>query len=217
MTVRSTPATASGADPLANGKLNAPAAERNVAAITDLLRRVAPPTGEALELASGTGQHVTAFAAALPGLIWQPTEPDALRLASIAAYRAEAGLANLRAPEALDATVPGWGKDRSVDLVVLVNLLHLISEAEAKTLITEAAKALRQNGVLVIYGPFMRAGELTSDGDRAFHQSLVSHDQDTGYKDDFDTLDQMVEAGLSITLVGEMPANNLALVGTREF
>lgn len=217
MTVRSTPGTASGADPVAGAKLSAPAAERNVAAITDLLRRVAPPTGTALELASGTGQHVTAFAAAMPGVTWQPTEPDALRLASIDAYRVESGLANLLAPQTLDATVPGWGQDRSVDLVVLVNLLHLISEPEAQTLITEAARALRANGVLVIYGPFMRAGELTSDGDRTFHQSLIAHDPDIGYKDDFDTLDQMVEAGLSITLVGEMPANNLALVATREF
>lgn len=217
MTVRTTPDTASIVEPSTDGKLFTPSSERNMAAITDLLREVAPETGDALELASGTGQHVAAFAAALPGLNWQPTEPDAARRASIEAYRAEAGLPNLHAPEHLDATASGWGEARKADLVVLINLLHLISESEANTLIHEAAKALRPNGVLVIYGPFMRAGELTSEGDRAFHASLIAHDPETGYKDDFDTLDQMQAAGLSITLIGEMPANNLALVAKREF
>lgn len=217
MTVRTPPGTASVAESTAGGKLFAPASERNVTAITDLLREVAPETGEALELASGTGQHIAAFAAALPGLQWQPTEPDPVRRGSIEAYRVEAGLANLHSPEDLDATVPGWGAARKADLIVLVNLLHLISDSEAETLIREAAEALRPNGVLVVYGPFMRAGELTSEGDRTFHASLVAHDPETGYKDDFDTLDLMQSAGLSVALVVEMPANNLALVAKREF
>ena len=217
MTVRTPPGTASVAEPAADGKLFAPASERTAAAITDLLREVAPETGEALELASGTGQHIVAFAAALPGLNWQPTEPDPVRRASIDAYRAEAGLENLHSAQDLDATVPGWGATRQADLIVLVNLLHLISDSEAETLIREAAKALRPNGVLVVYGPFMRAGELTSEGDRAFHASLIAHDPETGYKDDFDTLDLMQSASLSAALVMEMPANNLALVAKREF
>ncbi|MEY8841743.1 methyltransferase, partial [Cribrihabitans sp. XS_ASV171] len=38
-------------------RLTAPAASRNAGALGDLLAEVAPATGRALELASGTGQH----------------------------------------------------------------------------------------------------------------------------------------------------------------
>lgn len=209
---RDLPATASVAQEGEGDKLVAPAAERNQGPITDLLRHVAPATGAALELASGTGQHVVAFAAALPGLTWQPSEVDARRRASIAAYVAEAGLPNLRPPVEIDVTTPGWGKAHSADLIVLINLLHLITVAETRALLGEVAQALRSGGRFVVYGPFKRADELTSDGDRAFHASLIAADPLIGYKDDFDTMDWIQETGLEIAEVIEMPANNLAIV-----
>ena len=78
MPVRSVPGTASVAA-AQDGKLFAPSAERNVDPLCDLLADIAPETGSALEIASGTGQHVVAYARRLPGLIWQPTEVDAAR------------------------------------------------------------------------------------------------------------------------------------------
>ena len=197
-------------------RLVAPSAARNLGPIRDLLLQVAPRRGRALELASGTGQHVVAFAAALPGLHWQPTELAPDRRASIAAYVAEAGLANVAPPVALDAAAPGWGARQSGQaLVFLSNLLHLIAMPRVEILIAEAAQALALGGRLVIYGPFMRAGVLTSDGDRAFHASLVTQDPGIGYKDDFDVMDLMQDAGLEMVEVVEMPANNLALVAEK--
>jgi len=67
----------------------------------------------------------------------------------------------------------------------------------------------------VIYGPFMRGGELTSPGDVGFHQSLTAQDSAIGYKDDFDVMDLMQEAGLEMVDVVEMPANNLGLVAEK--
>jgi len=199
-----------------DARMFAPAAARNLEPIAALLAEVAPTSGKALEIASGTGQHATAFAERLPDLHWQPTEIDEARRASIDARAAEAGLGNLAPAIPLDATTPGWGaKHSGQGLIFLANLLHLISEAEAKTLITEAASALAPGGVFVIYGPFMRAGELTSDGDRTFHARLVEQDPDVGYKDDFDTMDLLQSAGLEMVQVVEMPANNLALVARR--
>ena len=215
MPVRSVPGMASVAA-AQDGKLFAPSAARNSGAICDLLADVAPPRGRALELASGTGQHVTAYAARLPGLMWQPSEVEETRRASIRSHAEEAGLANVAPPVDLDATAPGWGTDHSgQDLIVLVNLLHLISEGEARTLIREAATALAPGGRFLVYGPFMRAGELISEGDRAFHASLTAHDPETGYKDDFDVIDWLHAAGLDLLQAVEMPANNLALVSRK--
>ncbi len=215
MPVRSVPGAASVSEPK-GGKLFAPSAARNSGAICDLLADVAPTLGRALELASGTGQHAVAFAARLPGLTWQPTEADPARRTSIRAYADETNLTNVLPPVELDATAPGWGADHAgQDLIVLVNLLHLISEGEARTLIQEAAAALAPGGRFVIYGPFMRGGELISEGDHAFNAAITTHDPETGYKDDAEVIRWLQAAGLDLVQAMEMPANNLALVTER--
>lgn len=215
MVVRSVPGAASVATPQ-GGKLFAPASARNAEAIGALLTAMAPTEGRALELASGTGQHVIAHAARLPGLTWQPTEVDATRRASIQAYVQEAGLDNVLPPISLDATNPGWGTQHNgQDLIVLVNLLHLISVSEAKCLISEAANALSHGGRFVIYGPFRRDGALTSEGDKSFDAALRAHDPETGYKDDAAVISWLQGAGLELLQVAEMPANNLALVAEK--
>ena len=213
MPVRSVPGSASVANP-DGGKLFAPSAARNLDVLCDLLEQQAPAQGgNALELASGTGQHVTAYAARMPHYRWQPSEADPGRLLSIDAYIAEAKLDNLHPARLLDATAAGWGAQQEPqDLIILSNLLHLISTTEAQCLMTEAALALAEGGRLVIYGPFSRGGALTSPGDMQFHASLQAHDPETGYKDDFDLLDWGEAAGLSPREIIEMPANNLALV-----
>lgn len=210
------PDSASFATPDEAGRLFAPSAARNIEAICTLLSDLAPAGGDALEIASGTGQHIVALAKAMPGLTWQPTEIDPARRASIEAYLAQSSCSNTIAPKALDATAPGWSAEHGGKaLIFLSNLLHLVSTAEAETLVGEAARALAPGGLLVIYGPFMRDDTLTSDGDQAFHDSLVSQDPEIGYKSDFDVLDWGVEAGLDVAHVVEMPANNLALVWQR--
>ena len=84
----------------------APAVARNRDPILAVLRRVLPARGTLLEVASGSGEHAVYFAAALPRLTWQPTDRDADALASIAAHRGLARLANLLPALALDVTAP---------------------------------------------------------------------------------------------------------------
>ena len=199
-----------------SAKMNAPAAERNASVIVDLVASVAPQSGRALELASGTGQHVVHLARQLPNLTWQPSEVDPTRLASINAYVEESDSGNILPPVPLDATAPGWATQHSsFDVILLVNLLHLISVDEAKTLISEAGSAVSQTGILLLYGPFKRDGKLTSEGDQRFHDSLVSEDPEVGYKDNREIMDWLREAGFAKVEVVEMPANNLAFCAYR--
>ena len=65
---------------------HAPATQRNRDPILAVLRDALPASGLVLELASGSGEHVVHFAQALPGLDWQPSDPDAEARASIAAW-----------------------------------------------------------------------------------------------------------------------------------
>lgn len=203
---------ASIAHPREGDRLFAPSAARNADAITTLLTTLAPPTGIALEIASGTGQHIVQFAKQMPNITWYPTEVGQSRLASIASYQTEANLPNIAAPQLLDATTPGWSeKHAPKDLIFLANLLHLISTPSAKTLIAEAAKTLAPNGQFVIYGPFMRNGQLTSPGDAQFHKSLTDQDPDIGYKDTADIIATAQTVGLAHVQTNDLPANNLAL------
>lgn len=213
---RKLPTSASVATALTGAKLHAPAAARNTDALCDMLRTHAPHRGSALEIASGTGQHVVAFATTLPELYWHPTEIDQARRDSIDAYVAEAILPNVAPASALDATAPGWGKDHGPhNLIVLINLLHLISAPKVTTLITEAATALAPSGALILYGPFKRSGQLTSDGDLRFDTDLRSADPSLGYKDDLDIIRLLGDVGLNDPVILAMPANNLAFIARK--
>lgn len=188
-----------------------------MSAILALLEAVAPAHGRALEIASGTGQHVTAFAAALPALRWYPTEIAPDRLASIDAYATAAGLPNLCPATILNAACAGWGANHTpYDLIYLGNLLHLIPQDAAQTVLQEAAQALTPTGRLVIYGPFMRGGVLTSEGDRRFHGELCAADPEIGYKNDDWVRQVLVSSRLTLTEVREMPANNLSFIAQPE-
>ena len=207
------PATASVTNLGSDGRLNAPSAVRNAEPIIELVSKVAIKSGNALEIASGTGQHVVRLAAALPFLNWQPSDVDATRIKSIRCWSDDQHLKNLKSPCLLDATKEGWATvHNGQDLILLVNLLHLISIEETKVLVEEVSKALAPKGRAIIYGPFMRSGELISKSDMEFHQSLINRDPDLGYKNDVDMLNIFGESGLTHLSTNKMPANNLAFI-----
>lgn len=214
MSKRQLPPNASVATEGSDGRLIAPAAARNTRALLDLLLTWAPASGRALEIASGTGQHTAAFAEAHSEVSWQPTEIDPARRASIDAYSET--LPNVSAAIDLNATAAGWhNRFPELDLIVLINLVHLISWSETRILVSEVSKALAPTGRFVLYGPFKRSGCLTSDGDKRFHDALVQQDAEIGYKDDQDVTDLMTTCGLNLISSVEMPANNLAFVAEK--
>ena len=207
------PDMASVANSQGDARLYAPSAERNSVPIIETIQRIAPKSGQALEIASGTGQHIVKLASSLPNLSWLPSEVDEERLKSISAWIAAENLLNIKPPLYLDATETGWAQNLpQFNFILLVNLLHLISWNETETLINELPKILKKNGTVLVYGPFMRSGKLTSAGDQNFHNSLIQTDPDIGYKDDLDMLELFANSGLLHLETVEMPANNLAFV-----
>ena len=210
------PPSASVAEATEGARLFAPSAARNATAITQAVLEHGPRVGRALEIASGTGQHMVALAGALPAIDWQPSEIDAARRASIDAYAQAAKANNIRPAIPLDAAAPGWGQaQRGYDLILTVNLLHLISVREASTLIAEAADALQPGGILALYGPFLRDGVATSDGDAVFDASLRASDPEIGYKDAAQITAWLTGACFAEPRIDAMPANNLFFFAPR--
>lgn len=193
-----------------NSILHAPAAERNREPIRNVLQSALPARGRVLEIASGTGQHVVYFAEAFPALHWIPSDPDPAQRASIAARTAAAGLDNVAQP--LDLDVLGNWPDTTVDAVITANLLHVSARETMSALCRGAAAVLVPGGLLHVYGPFKRAGEHTSDGNRQFDLSLQRRDSAWGIRDVEELLAEADAAGLNHADIVDMPANNLSVV-----
>src|SRR4051794_12139568 len=194
--------------------LVAPAAERNREPIRAVLARVLPASGLVLEIASGTGQHAVHMAGALPRLVWQPIDPDPQMRASIRAWTARFGLANVRAPLDLDVRAPCWPL-AAADAVVCINLIHIAPWSATAALAAGAARLLPPAGVLVLYGPFRREGRHTAPSNAAFDRSLRAADPDWGVRDLESAADVASAAGLALEEVVAMPANNLSVVFRR--
>src|ERR1700744_5240690 len=96
------------AEVLADGRIVSPSAERNKGPIAEILMRALPAQGEALEVSSGTGQHVAHFAAVMPHIRWRPTERDAGALKSIASWLGQPLPRNVEAPRHLDVHDASW-------------------------------------------------------------------------------------------------------------
>lgn len=199
---------------LGDMRLSAPSAARNAGPLVTALGPQLPARGEVLELASGTGEHVVAFARAFPGLSFQPSEIDEARLASIEAWRRWAGLENIRPALRLDAAAADAAGPR--DAVITVNLMHLITRDEARRVIGAVARTLVPGGRWLLYGPFRTEGRFRSEGDARFHRALVAEDPAIGYKDAEWVSEEALAAGLTVLPPTEMPANNLLLAFGRD-
>jgi hypothetical protein len=192
----------------------APAAKRNRAPILAVLARILPPAGTVLEIASGTGEHVVHFAAALPALRWQPSDPDESARASIAAWRRTAGLGNIAEPAALDAAAPHWPLDEAA-AVLAINMIHIAPWAAACGLVAGAARLLPPGAPLYLYGPFRRDGVVFADSNRAFDESLRARDPAWGVRRLEAVAEIAAEAGFMLSEIVEMPAQNLSVIFRR--
>jgi SAM-dependent methyltransferase len=192
----------------------APAVARNKAAITEALARHLPASGLVLEIASGSGEHALHFAAHFPALSFQPTDPDAAALASIAAWRAEAQLANLLPPLMLDVMADAWPVPKA-DAVLCINMIHIAPWEATAALMRGAARVLPRDGILFLYGPFKQGGQHTAPSNAEFDESLRAQDAQWGVRD-IEAVAEIASAAGFAAPVGEaMPANNLSVIFRR--
>lgn len=197
--------------PIDDQRRSAPATLRNRDPILDVLVQWLPGSGMAVELASGSGEHVVHFARALPALRWQPSDPDASARASIAAWAAAEGLDNILPPLAIDAGAQDWPIARA-DAVLCINMVHISPWTATEGLMRGAGRILPTGAPLYLYGPYRRPDRPLEPSNEAFDQDLRRRDPRWGLR----ALDEVVACaaaqGLDLAQVTEMPANNLSVV-----
>lgn len=195
-------------------RLYAPATLRNRDPILAVLERYLPPQGFVLEIASGSGEHVINFAARLHALVFQPSDPDPAARASIDAWVAASGLANVRAALALDAASRNWPVERA-DAILAINMIHIAPWQAAEGLVAGAARLLATGGVLYLYGPYRRGGGHTAPSNAAFDADLRARNPEWGVRALEDVAALAASAGFSEPAIEAMPANNLSLIFRR--
>jgi Protein of unknown function (DUF938) len=191
--------------------------ERNKQPILEVLRTLLPAAGQALEIASGTGQHVTWFAAHLPQWHWQPTDLTSEFFDSIAQRTHAAQLSNVAAPRTLDVRDSTWPlSDARYNLIYCANMLHIAPWACCAGLMQGAARHLAPQGLLVTYGPYLEDEVPTAASNLAFDQNLRARDPAWGLRRREDVAQEAQRAGLRLVQRFAMPANNLLLVWAAE-
>ncbi|MEO0466674.1 MAG: DUF938 domain-containing protein [Pseudomonadota bacterium] len=207
-------------DTVSDGRLFSPSIARNQDIVREVYSSHMPIAGTILEIASGTGEHGANIAHALQGLTWIYSDIDADSLASQAAWRAhKADSAALRGPIELDVTITDWaaaGAPTKADGMFCANMIHIAPFSAAQGLLTGAGRHLISGGRLMLYGPFARNGEI-APSNAQFSNDLKRRDTSWGVRDlDRDLVPLAKAAGLTLTEVVEMPANNLSVIWTRD-
>ena len=196
---------------MTDSRLFAPAVARNRDPILDVLRKILPSKGVALEIASGSGEHVAHFAAALPGLTFQPSDPNPQARASIDAWIAQTGLRNIRPAVALDASRPAW-PIFGADAILCINMVHISPWAATKGLFHHAHEILTPGAPLYLYGPYLREGTATAPSNLEFDASLRAQNPKWGLRDLADVAAIARSNDFSAPEIIEMPANNLSVI-----
>ncbi len=194
-------------------KLSSSAAERNQPHLIEALAPLWPKSGTVLELASGPGQHVTAFARQFPSLTWRPSDADPRALASIAAWRAEAGLDNLLEPIALDLMRPQWwtAVPEQPAAAYSANMTHIAPWAATEGLFAGLGELMPTAAPIFIYGPYLQAGVATAPSNLSFDESLRMRNAEWGIRPAED-MDQLAgQHGFTPGPRLSMPANNIIL------
>lgn len=129
----------------------APGWEHHRDALLGVLAKELRAPATVLEVGAGTGQHAAYFAANMPSIMWIPSEVDSGLVDSIAAWRAEAALPNLRSPLTIDTREGDWGAP-IVSAIVAIDFVTSAPWPATVGLLGGAAKTLFPGGDLLVTG-----------------------------------------------------------------
>lgn len=192
-------------------RMSAPHVARNTGPIIDILREILPESGLVLEIASGTGEHALYFARAFPALMFQPSDPDPLALASIAAWSETGGPGNLLPPLMLDAAETHWPLQQA-DAILCINMIHISPWTATEGLLAGAGRLLGAGAPLYLYGPYHQHGVPTAPSNEAFDANLKARDEQWGLRQVEHVSGEAAKHGLALERIVGMPANNLSLI-----
>jgi Protein of unknown function (DUF938) len=99
--------------------------------------------------------------------------------------------------------------------VFCANVIHIAPWRVAEGLFAGAARHLRGDGKLFLYGPLKRDGRHTALSNAVFDTSLREQDPEWGVRDIADLEKLAASVGLELLETVEMPANNLILAFER--
>lgn len=117
-----------------------------------------------LELASGSGEHLTKLAQKLPDITFYPTEGDPMLLPSIEAWTKHFNVQNVAKPTELNFGSQVFS--HPVDAAWVVNVTHITPWADTVGLFTNLAQVLGPGAWLGIYGAFNRNGQFSSPSNK---------------------------------------------------
>lgn len=205
-----------------------PSADRNCQPILDCLIKVLDRNQHGqklLEISSGTGQHVSFFAAAFPNISFYPSEYETSMFTSIRAFTESQK--NVLPPMTVDIRQP-YGRwnwqvanllpnrvSGQFDYVVNINMIHITPWACTEGLFKNASGLLKPSGFMITYGPYASNGILIPESNVNFDQHLRSTNPEWGVRDLRDL--QQLANTYSITLdrIFDMPANNKLCIWRR--
>ena len=196
-------------------RLDYPATGRNQEVILDVLKEALPKSGAVLEVASGSGQHITYFAQQIPQLKWQPSDIEAAARASIDAWRNEMGVTEaVHTPIDLDARVDIWslGHIKDLNAIMSINMIHISAWEACLGLLKNASRVLPAGGVLYLYGPFKVGGFHISPSNAEFDLSLQSQNPSWGVRNLDDVAEEALKQNFQLMKTIRMPANNFSVI-----
>ena len=196
-------------------RLDYPATGRNQKVILDVLKVALPISGTVLEVASGSGQHITYFAQNMPQLKWQPSDPEPVARASIDAWRKELGVNYTVHPALnLDTRVDIYSLNHIKDLcaILSINMIHISPWEACLGLLKNAQRILSPGGILYLYGPFKVGGVHIAKSNADFDLSLQSQNPTWGVRNLDDVAEAALDQKFQLMKTLSMPANNLSVV-----
>lgn len=191
---------------------------RNRDPILNVLKKLLPEqTGRVLEFASGSGMHINYFAPHFKHLKFQPSDKDREVFDNIKKLSGEQNNTNIDDPVMIDLTNSiTWlnlKEEKCFDAIFCINIFQVAPVSIADGMMECAANLLKDDGFLLIYGPFKVDGGFTTVSNQEFHDTLSSAGvEEWGLKDVNDLKRSAQKHGLDLAERIDMPANNFSLI-----